>query len=70
MAMLLDGILQSLDNSSLSSRLLIFVYSKFNSSLCLLFLQEEVGILKDKNTPLKILRSNEKEKGVSYQFHA
>ena len=68
--MLLDGILQSLENSSLSSRLLIFFYSKFNSILCLVVLLEKVGILKDKNTSSTTFRSNELERGVSHQLHA
>ena len=68
--MFLDGFLQSPENSSLSSRLLIFFYSKFNSIHCLVALQEKVGILEDKNTSFKTIRSNEQERGVSHQLHA
>ena len=70
-SMLLDSMLQSPKNRSLSSRSLIFLYSKFKGIWHTLVLQEKVGILKDKNASLKKLRSsNEKKKGVSHQFHA
>lgn len=50
---MLNSLLNSIQNSSLGSRVLILLYSKFNDNFwTCACLQTKVGVLKDKNTIL------------------